>query len=292
VRKIDMEEERILRCALSGVLVYKPKILNELFDKYGEARKIYGLSGEKLMREMNLREELVKQIFSRDIIEWAKSEVDWADEKGIHLLFRGDEKYPKLLMECEDAPQMLYYKGVADLNKRAIGIVGTRLASNYGRECCSRIVDDLCEYNPLIVSGLAFGIDVCAHKEALEKGLETVAVLPNGLDSIYPQKHRDVAVRMVKNGGLLTEFPRTMQAQKINFIKRNRIIAGLSQAIVIVESRVKGGAMTTVEFANMYNREVFALPGRITDTNSYGCNYLISKNVANIYNAQMLCLVL
>ena len=135
----------------------------------------------------------------------------------------------------------------------------------------------------LIVSGLAYGIDITAHKAAMDKGLETVAVLPNGLDMIYPLRHRGYAADMVKCGGVLTEFPRGMKPLRHHFIKRNRIIAAMADAVVIVESRVKGGAMTTIEFASLYNRDIFAVPGRVSDPNSYGCNYLISKNIAAIY---------
>ena len=150
------------------------------------------------------------------------------------------------------------------------------------------VVEHLAEYLPLIVSGLAYGIDVASHKAALENGLPTVAVLPNGLDMVYPARHRDVAVQMVRSGGgLLTEFPRGTAPQKMNFVKRNRIIAAISQALVVVESRVKGGSMITAEYASSYNKDIFAVPGRISDPNSFGCNYLISKNIASIYSSAL-----
>ena len=167
-------------------------------------------------------------------------------------------------------------------------MVGTRLASVYGKEACNMVVENLAEYMPLVVSGLAYGIDIASHKAALENGLPTVAVLPNGLDMVYPARHRDVAVQMVRGGGgLLTEFPRGVVPQKMNFVKRNRIIAAISQALVVVESRVKGGSMITAEYASMYNKDIFAVPGRISDPNSFGCNYLISKNVAAIYSSAL-----
>lgn len=265
----------VLKCAFAKGFLYNPLKGGKLL----EGKEIEELYYDK---DKNLP---LREVFSVSALRWAESEVEWCREKGIQLLFKGEQGYPPLLMESDDAPIMLYYKGSADLGKRrSISIVGTRLASSYGKECCENIIQHIGEYNPLVVSGLAYGIDVAAHKAALEAGLESVAVLPNGMDTIYPVRHRGVAAQMLKCGGLLTEFPRGEPARKMNFIKRNRIIAAISQAVIIVESRIKGGSMSTVEYANFYNRDIFAVPGRFTDTNSFGCNYLIAKNVAAIYN--------
>ena len=271
-----MEEESVLRCVLAREFLYRPHMINALMEEHGSARGIY---------ESNVCEET----FTPDSIKWATQEVEWCAAKGVKLIFKGEKVYPALLGEVPDAPFMLYYKGDADLNNScSISMVGTRLASVYGKEACNMVVEHLAEYLPLVVSGLAYGIDIASHKAALENGLPTVAVLPNGLDMVYPARHRDVAVQMVRGGGgLLTEFPRGTAPQKMNFVKRNRIIAAISQALVVVESRVKGGSMITAEYASTYGRDIFAVPGRISDPNSFGCNYLISKNVAAIYSSAL-----
>lgn len=272
----------VLRCALAKECLYRTEIANELMSKFGTAEALYaGRCGKEASRYS----AILERAFSVGNLDWAEKEVEWCNSKGIRLLFRGERDFPALLSECNDAPFMLYYKGTADLNNpRSVSIVGTRLASAYGKEGCSIIIGHLAEYMPLVVSGLAYGIDITAHREALEAELDTVAVLPNGMDMIYPSRHRDIAVRMAHNGGLLTEFPRGEVPRKMNFIRRNRIIAAMTQAVIVVESRVKGGSMITAELAGGYGRDVFALPGRITDSNSFGCNYLISKNVAAVYN--------
>ena len=270
-------------CALARTFLYKPQVANALVEKYGSA--------EELSRSLDDFEHgdvrgMLEMAFSGQMLEWAEEEVEWCNTKGVELLFYGTGRYPQLLKESSQPPFMLYYKGSADLNApRSISIVGTRLASTYGKEMCRRIINHVERYSPLIVSGLAYGIDIAAHRAALEAGLQTVAVLPNGIDSIYPDRHRSEAAAMIRQGGILTEFPRGTFPQKMNFIKRNRIIASISQGVVVVESRVKGGSMVTAELASNFNRDIFAVPGRVTDTNSFGCNYLISKNVAAIYSA-------
>lgn len=256
--------------------LYRPQMANGLMEQYGCAQEIFG-------------SKVCEEAFLPHSLKWASREVEWCINKGIRLIFYGEKDYPALLAQVPDAPFMLYYKGEADLNNpRSISMVGTRLASVYGKEACSMVVEHLAEYLPLVVSGLAYGIDIASHKAALENGLPTVAVLPNGLDQVYPARHRDVAVQMVRGGGgLLTEFPRGTAPQKLNFVKRNRIIAAMTQAVVVVESRVKGGSMITAEYASSYNKDIFAVPGRISDPNSFGCNYLIAKNVASIYSSAL-----
>lgn len=278
-----MSDEIVLRCAFAKAFLYRPGSANEILEKYGSAGEVFRNRNGK---ELGGMADMLDRAFSVQMLEWAENEVQWCEEKGVEIICYGEKKYPKLLLESTNAPNLLYYKGTADLNApRSISMVGTRLASAYGKEMCSMVIDHIGKYNPLVISGLAYGIDIACHKAALEAGLDTVAVLPNGIDFIYPARHRDVAARMVHNGGILTEFPRGEAPQKMNFIKRNRIIAAISQGVVVVESRIKGGSMITVEYANSFNRDVFAVPGRITDTNSFGCNYLISKNVAAIYNS-------
>ena len=269
-----MTEERVLRCVLAREYLYRPQVIKGLMEQYGSAQAM-------------CEAENFDSVFTPDNLKWAELEVEWCISKGIKLLFYGEPAYPLLLGEAPDAPFMLYCKGEADLNNpHSISMVGTRLASMYGKEACSMIVGHLAEYAPVVVSGLAYGIDIAAHKASLENGLPTVAVLPNGLDMVYPARHRDIAVQIIRNGGaLVTEFPRGTSPQKMHFVKRNRIIAAMTQALVVVETRVKGGSMITAEYACGYGREIFAVPGRISDTNSFGCNYLISKNVAAVYSS-------
>lgn len=263
--------------------LYRPALAVQLLQRYGSAENIMESRGAG---DLDKVEESLERAFSPQRLQWAEQEVEWCAKKGVELLFYGEPEYPKLLEECEDAPFMFYYKGCAILNNpRCISMVGTRLASVYGREACNIVIGDIAKYSPLIVSGLAYGIDIASHRASLENGLETVAVLPNGLDMIYPARHREDAVRIIGQGGLLTEFPRGVKPQKVNFVKRNRIIAAISSAVVVVESRVKGGSMITAEYACNYNRDIFAVPGRLSDPNSFGCNYLIAKNVAAIYNS-------
>ena len=208
-----------------------------------------------------------------------------------------DACYPALLRDCPDAPLLLYVRSVSSPEEVfqgtpgrgagfPISVVGTRDMSPYGRHWCRETVRALADTGatPTIVSGLAFGIDITAHRAALEYGLESIAVLPCGIDMVYPAAHREDAARIARQGMVITEFATGTKPLKIHFIKRNRIIAGLSRCTVVVESRRRGGAMSTVEFALSYNRDVYAVPGRIFDVNSYGCNYLISKNMASIYN--------
>ena len=194
-----------------------------------------------------------------------------------------DDDYPQRLKECPDAPIILFYKGEADLNKsRVINIVGTRQCTTYGQDMVRRLIDDLRTMCPdvLIVSGLAYGIDICAHRQALAYGFETVGVLAHGLDQIYPHHHRDTAVEMVKKGGLLTEYMSQTQALPNNFRQRNRIVAGMSDATILVESAYKGGGLITCRIAQEYGRDVFAFPGAVGMPFSEGCNRMIRSNTA------------
>lgn len=216
----------------------------------------------------------------------AEAEWDFAQRKHIRCLALTDENaYPQLLTQCADAPLMLYYLGNADLNaQRIVSIVGTRKITEYGKDLCRQFVKGLHDAYPdtLIVSGLAYGVDIHSHRAALEQGMPTVAVLAHGLDTIYPSVHRQTAVKMLEHGGLLTEYMSQTPGDKGNFVRRNRIVAGLSVATVIVESAAKGGALITADLADEYNREVCAFPGRTSDTYSAGCNRLIHSQKAHL----------
>ena len=279
-----MDEDSVYLCALNRIFCFRPAAGRRLMEHYG-VRGLFSL-GKKELSELFGGDEKYVSLFLEDtILEWSRKEVEWAAGKGVQLIPIGSGHYPVLLSECGDAPLMLYCYGTLEPgNTNMISIVGTRLATGYGRECCDSIISSLEGSDAVIVSGLAFGIDVAAHKKALEYGLKSVAVMPCGIDMVYPQAHREIAAGIAKQGAVITEFSTGTKPLRIHFIKRNRIIAGLSKCTIVVESRIRGGAMSTVQFALSYNRDVYAVPGRICDINSSGCNYLISKNMASIYN--------
>lgn len=213
----------------------------------------------------------------------AAQEMELIQKHHIRPLLLGDEAYPQRLAECPDAPILLYYMGSADLNQqRIINIVGTRHCTTYGQDLVCRFIADLRQMCPqvLIVSGLAYGIDICAHRQALANGYETLGVLAHGLDDLYPSHHRDTARQMLQQGGLLTEYMSESRADKINFVKRNRIVAGICDATILVESAAKGGGLITAGIAMDYNRAVFAFPGAVGAPYSEGCNQLIRDNGA------------
>ncbi len=219
------------------------------------------------------------------IEERAKQELEYVRQHGIQTLVLGDPQYPARLAECGDAPLVLFYKGTADLNAhRVINIVGTRHATVYADDCIRRFIEDMKQLCPqlLVVSGLAYGVDIMAHRRSLENGLPTVGVLAHGLDNLYPPRHRETAGRMLENGGLLTEHFTQTNADKVNFVRRNRIVAGMSDATILVESAAHGGGLITCRMAQGYNRDVFAFPGRVGDKYSEGCNNLIRDRKAEL----------
>ena len=215
----------------------------------------------------------------------AAQEMEFITKHHIKPLLLDSENYPQRLSECPDAPILLYYMGSANLNqRRVINIIGTRHCTTYGKDLIRRFVSDLKHLCPevLIVSGLAYGIDICAHRNALENGYDTVGVLAHGLDEIYPSAHRETAKKMLTQGGLLTEYMTETRADKLNFVKRNRIVAGMSDATILVESAAKGGGLITSRIAMDYDRSVFAFPGAIGAPYSEGCNLLIRDNGASL----------
>lgn len=225
-----------------------------------------------------------------ELIPRCEEEISWADNHKVECISYKDQRYPERLRTCDDAPLMLYYRGNANLNKRRIlSMVGTRKITDYGRQACERFVHDIAELCPdvMIVSGLAYGVDIHCHKQALLNKMDTVGVLAHGLDQIYPTLHRSTALEMMERGGLLTEFMSRTKIEKRYFLQRNRIVAGCSDATIVVESAISGGSLITAEIAQGYGKEVFAFPGRITDSQSAGCNKIIANNVAGlIINAE------
>src|SRR5687767_8886978 len=212
----------------------------------------------------------------------AEEEIKFIEKYKINPLFLTDKEYPQRLLNCYDSPTLLFYKGNADLNtSKIIAIIGTRNHTEYGKQQTEKLIKELSSQNILVVSGMAYGIDAIAHKASLKNDLATVGVLGHGLDQIYPPDHSNLAKDMLKHGGgLLTEFRSNTKPDKHNFPTRNRIVAGMSDATVVIETGEKGGSMITAELANGYNKDVFALPGRVTDNKSAGCNFLIHNNKA------------
>jgi DNA processing protein len=211
----------------------------------------------------------------------AEEELKFIHKNEIVPFFYLNDNYPQRLRHCEDGPVLLYSKGNVDYNNhRVISIVGTRKATEYGKDFCNKIVGDLAPHKPLIVSGLAYGVDICAHKAAIKNNLPTVGVLAHGLDRLYPAQHKNVANQMVENGALLSDYKSRTNPDRENFPKRNRIVAGMSDLTIVIESSKKGGSLITAHSANDYNRDVFALPGRLGDSQSEGCNNLIKTNKA------------
>jgi DNA processing protein len=212
----------------------------------------------------------------------AEEEIKFIEKYKVKPLFLTDEDYPRRLLNCYDSPTLLYYKGTADLNaSRMVAVIGTRSHTEYAKQVTDKLVKELALSGATIVSGLAFGVDAIAHKAALKNSLPTVGVLAHGLNQIYPPGHSTLARDMLKqDGGLLTEFNSLSKPDKHNFPTRNRVVAGMTDATIVIETAVKGGSMITAEMANNYNKDVFALPGKITDTKSAGCNYLVKNNKA------------
>ncbi len=211
----------------------------------------------------------------------AEEELIFIDKNKVVPLFYLNDNYPQRLRHCEDGPILLYSKGNVDYNnEKVVSIVGTRKATEYGKDFCNKIVADLTPHKPLIVSGLAYGIDICSHKAALKNNISTVGVLAHGLDRLYPAQHKSVANQMMEKGGLLTDYKSRTNPDRENFPKRNRIVAGISDLTIVIESSKKGGSLITAYIANDYNRDVFALPGRLNDSQSEGCNNLIKTNKA------------
>lgn len=255
----------------------------------GSVEGVFQEKEKSLMKIPGIGEVNAQKVVRQNVLERAKREVDFVLKNRIQTFFYLDDNYPIRLKGCSDAPIILYYKGNANLNeRRIISVVGTRNATNYGKEICEELIRSFSEksYPILVVSGLAYGIDVHAHKACLKYNVPTVGVFAHGLDAIYPQLHAPIAGKMLEKGGLISDFTSETKIDRQNFLRRNRIIAGLADATIIVESAEKGGALVTADIANSYNRDVFAFPGRITDMYSRGCNKIIKLNEAVLVESQ------
>jgi DNA processing protein len=281
-----MDQENLkYRIALGLIQGIGPVTAKTLISYLGGVKEIFDSKYQELIKIPGVGEFMAKRIVEqkKSALDDAEKEIKFIDKQNIQVLFYLDKSYPYLLKQCNDAPLILYIKGNIDFNKsKLISIVGTRKASSVGKNNCEKLIERMASgiHKPVIVSGLAYGIDICAHRSALKYNLDTIAVLGHGFDRIYPQPHKTTASEIIDHGALVSDFSSQMKFEPQNFLKRNRIIAGLSEATIVIESGIKGGSLVTAEIANSYNREVFAIPGRLEDPLSEGCNYLIKSNKA------------
>ena len=226
---------------------------------------------------------LIKNLKDKTIFKKAEQELRFIEKEKISVLYYQNEDYPNKLKHCIDGPVLLFGSGNLNFeNRKIISIVGTRQVTSHGVDFCKKLIEDLAVFNPIIVSGFAYGVDIVAHQAAIENKLQTIGVLAHGLNQVYPKPHKKHVAKMEENGGFLTEFWSNSSPEKENFVKRNRIVAGMSEATVVIESAEKGGSLITAIMANEYNRDVFAVPGRISDKFSQGCNNLIKTQRANL----------
>lgn len=284
-----MEEEfyAVALTLIPGLgLAGKRHLLNEA----GSAKNLFECRHEWSERMPFFTKRIAELLDCPTAFKRAEEEMAFIEKHHIRCLTLWDEDYPSRLRECDDAPIVLYYKGNADLNAlKVIAMVGTRKATFYGQDICCRFFQELKEYVPdvLVVSGLAYGIDIYSHRSALDNNFDTVGVLAHGLDRLYPSQHRNTATQMLAHGGLLTEFMTQTNPDRQNFVMRNRIVAGMSDATIVVESAIKGGALITADIANSYQRDCFAFPGKINDEFSEGCNNLIKQNKAALITSAL-----
>ncbi|MGI9544991.1 MAG: DNA-processing protein DprA [Cyclobacteriaceae bacterium] len=278
-----MTGEKLYQVALTLIPGIGDITIKLLISYLGSPDNVYKASKSKLNSVPGVGPTIAEAILKKNTFSAAKKEISRCKDKNIELLFYTDLSYPERLKQMDDAPALLYFKGNADLNtKRIVGIVGTRKATAYGKSITQRLVEGLAPYQPLIVSGLAYGIDIQAHRISLKSKLPTIGVLGSSIDVIYPAIHKDTCNRMVTQGGLLSENKLGTKPDAFHFPARNRIIAGLSDALVVVEAAKKGGALITAHLARRYKKKLFAMPGSIEETSSEGCHNLIKKKQAHL----------
>lgn len=282
------EQEILYAMALTRINYFNLAGLTQLYQELGSATAI--VENRNYIRDVlpDASPRLIEGLKGIDsVMKRAETELTYDIAHQIQPIVMNDVRYPQRLKECDDAPLMLFYQGTADLNQqRVINIVGTRHCTPYGQDLIHHFLRELKQRCPavLIVSGMAYGVDIHAHRQALQNDYETVAVLAHGLDYLYPPRHKPTADMMLTQGGLLTEFFTQTNADKINFVRRNRIVAGMSDACILVESAARGGGLITCRLSREYNRDVFAFPGRVNDQYSEGCNNLIRDNGAALIN--------
>ncbi len=257
-------------------------LAKKLISTVGDVEQIFKERTATLQKINGIGSLITSNLFDKKNLKLAEEELAYIEKNNTQYSYFLEDKYPSNLSQCIDSPILLFNDGNVALSDKVISIVGTRNISAYGRDFCNQLVADLAEYNPIIVSGFAYGIDICAHKAAIKNNLQTIAVLAHGFDQIYPKTHKKYINQVNEKGGFLTEFWHNENPQRENFLKRNRIVAGISKATIIIESANKGGSLVTADIANSYNRDVFSVPGRTTDLYSQGCNNLIKTNQAHL----------
>lgn len=258
-------------------------VAKKLLTHCGDAESIFKTKSSQLSSIDGIGSVLISKLKNKSIFSKAESELKYILNNQINVSFFQDNNYPERLKHCIDGPLLLFSSGNIDFNNRkVISIVGTRKITSYGAEFCKTLIADLSPLNPIIVSGFAYGVDIVAHQAAIENNLQTIGIVAHGLNQIYPSSHKKYISKMESNGGFMTEYWSGTNPEKENFVKRNRIVAGISEATIVIESAVKGGSLITANLANDYNRDVFAVPGRTSDKYSLGCNNLIKTQKANL----------
>jgi len=255
----------------------------KLLNSFGDASAIFKAKNSQLAGVDGIGSVLLKNLKDKSVFEKADKELSFIKKNNIEVSFFQDENYPERLKHCFDAPILIFTAGNLNFkNKKIISIVGTRQITSYGTDFCKNLIEDLAPLDPVIVSGFAYGVDIVAHQAAMDFNLQTVGVLAHGLNQIYPRTHKKYMARMEEHGGFITEFWSDSNPDKEKFVRRNRIVAGMAEATIVIESADKGGSLITANMANDYNRDVFAVPGRVTDKYSQGCNNLIKTQKANV----------
>jgi DNA processing protein len=269
---------RLQKSKAIGDILAKKLIVN-----VGNVEDIFKEKATTLQKINGIGNHVLKHLFDKKNSKLAEQELNYIKQNNIGYSYFLNDDYPVNLQNCIDSPILLFEDGNINFkNNKIISVVGTRNMTSYGRDFCNKIIEDLAQYNPIIVSGFAYGVDICAHKAAIKNKLQTIAVLAHGFEQIYPKVHKKYINQVNENGGFLTEFWSEEQPLRENFLKRNRIVAGISKATIIIESAEKGGSLVTADIANSYDRDVFALPGRTTDIYCKGCNSLIKNNRATL----------
>lgn len=277
------EQDLFYALALQKVELVGDVVAKKLINHLGSAEEVFKSKPSKLSAIEGVGSVLLQNLKDEKVFKKAEKELKFITENHIDAAFFKEDSYPAKLKHCPDGPLLLFTSGNLKLQgQKIISIVGTRQITPQGAEFCKKFISDLAPLHPIIVSGFAYGVDIVAHQAAMENGLQTIGVLAHGLNQIYPNAHKKHVVRMEQNGGFMTEFWSTANPDKENFVRRNRIVAGMSEATVVIESADKGGSLITANMANDYNRDVFAVPGRTTDKYSQGCNNLIKTQKANL----------
>jgi DNA processing protein len=279
-----MSEENLIHLmALLRVEGVGDIMAKKLLTHFGNAEAVLNAKNAQLAAIDGVGSVLLKNLKDKSVFDKATQELQFIQNNNIDVLHFQDEKYPDRLKHCIDGPVLLFSSGNINLkNRKIISIVGTRQITSYGMEFCRKLIEDLAPLDPIIVSGFAYGVDIVAHQLAMDYNLQTIGVVAHGLNQIYPKPHKKYVAKMEQNGGFMTEFWSTSNPDKENFVRRNRIVAGMTEATVVIESADRGGSLITANMANDYNRDVFAVPGRVTDKYSQGCNNLIKTQKANV----------